>query len=149
MTKEKDINLNKKEKEKNVFINIGIVLNKNGDVLIIKRKNPEITKSGKKLVWVFPGGKQEENETRQESVEKEVLVETGYKVRAERELHLRIHPDANLMMAYHYCVLESETPVQPIEEIDEVEEVKWVKPQELAQYFSTDIDPEVKKILKI
>lgn len=141
---------NKFNKErKNIFINIGIVINKNGEVLIIKRKNPEKTKTDKILTWVFPGGKQEEGETRQQSVEKEVLVETGYKVRAIREIHLRVHPDSALMMAYHLCELENEEPVQPIEETDEVEEVKWVKPEELNKYFTTDIDPEVKKFLKI
>lgn len=145
----KKITFNKETRERSVFINIGIVLNKNGEVLIIKRKNPEITKTGKVLTWVFPGGKQEEGETREMSVEKEVLVETGYKVKAEREIHLRVHPDSNLMMAYHYCRLESEDPVQPIEEVDEVEEAKWVKPEELGNYFTTDIDPEVKKFLKI
>ncbi len=140
--------INNKE-EKSIFINIGIVLNKNGEVLIIKRRKPEITKTEKKLTWVFPGGKQEEGETREESVEKEVLVETGYKVTSQKILHIRVHPDSNLMMAYHYCHLENEKPVQPIEEIDEVEEVKWVKPEELGKYFTTDIDPEVKKFLKI
>lgn len=142
-------NFNKKEGEKSVFINIGIVLNDNNEVLIIRRKNPEKTKTGKILTWVFPGGKQEEGETREQSVEKEVLVETGYKVKAEKELHLRVHPDSNLMMAYHYCRLENKDPVQPIEEIDEVEEIKWVDPKELGNYFTTDIDPEVKKFLNI
>jgi mutator protein MutT len=136
-------------KEKNVFINIGIVINKKGEVLIIRRKKPEVTKTGKVLTWAFPGGKQEEGETREESVEKEVLVETGYKVKAISQIHLRLHPDSNLMMAYHQCQLEQEEPVQPIEEVDEIEEVKWVRPEELKKYFTTDLDPVVKSFLKI
>lgn len=52
-------------------------------------------------------------------------------------------------MAYHYCHLKKEDQVQSIKEVDEVEEVKWVKPEELKDYFTTDIDPEVKKFLKI
>lgn len=138
-----------KEIKRPVFINLGIVVNNKGEVLIIKRKNPETTESGKILNWVFPGGKQEPSETREESVEKEVLVETGYKVKAVRQIHLRLHPDSKLMMAYHECKLESEKPVQPIQEIDEVAEVRWVKPEELPHYFTTDIDPEVKKFLGI
>lgn len=147
MLKEQQRNL--ETKEKSIFINIGIVTNKKGEVLIIKRKKPEVTKTGKNLIWVFPGGKQEEGETREESVEKEVLVETGYKVKAVGQIHLRLHPDSNLMMAYHQCKLEQEEPVQPIEEVDEVDEIKWVKPQDLPNYFTTDLDPEVKKFLKI
>ena len=54
-------------------INLGIVINNKGEVLIIKRKVPEKGKSGKILVWAFPGGKQESGETRESAVEREVL----------------------------------------------------------------------------
>jgi ADP-ribose pyrophosphatase YjhB (NUDIX family) len=137
------------EKEKKPdFINLGVVLNKKGEVLIIKRKKKEITSSGKEFVWAFPGGRQEEGETREERVVKEVLLETGYKVKPLRQIHLRIHPDTLKMMAYFLCELEDENQGE-IVEIDEVEEVKWVKPEELKNYFTTDIDPEVKKVLGI
>jgi len=78
-----------------------------------------------------------------------VLAETGYKVKPIKQIHLRIHPDSFLMIAYFLCELENEEPIKEIEEKDEIEEVRWVKPEELKNYFTTDIDPEVKKILKI
>ncbi|MEM5855471.1 MAG: NUDIX domain-containing protein [Candidatus Aenigmatarchaeota archaeon] len=131
------------------FVNIGVVLNKNGEVLIVKRKRKEVTSTGKEFVWSFPGGVQEINETREERVVKEVLLETGYKVKPIKQINLRIHPDTLVLIAYFLCKLESEEPIQEIEEKDEIEEVKWVKPEELKNYFTTDIDPEVKKILKI
>ncbi len=133
----------------NNFVVVGIVLNKKGEVLIIKRKKPEITETGKEFIWAFPGGKIEPNETREERVVKEILVETGYKVKPLRQIHLRIHPDSFVMIAYFLCELEQDEPVQEIEEVDEIEEVRWVKPEELKNYFTTDIDPEVKKILNI
>lgn len=132
-----------------IFINLGIVLNKKGEVLIIKRRKPEKTETGKVLLWAFPGGKQVKGETREERVIKEVLAETGYKVKPIRQISLRVHPDTFLVTAYFFCELENEEPIQDIEEKDEVEEVKWVKPEELKNYFTTDIDPNVKKFFNI
>lgn len=131
------------------FINIGVVLNKKGEVLIIKRKKIEKTVNGKSFIWSFPGGRQEKNESREERVVKEILLETGYKVRPLKQIHLRVHPDTLAVIAYFLCELESEKQVSEIQEVDEVEEVRWVKPEELKNYFTTDIDPEVKRVLKI
>lgn len=136
------------EKEKK-FVNVGIVLNKKGEVLIIKRKKKEITLTGKEFIWSFPGGVQESGETREERVIKEVLLETGYKVKPLKQIHIRVHPDTLTLIAYFLCELEEEQPIQNIQEIDEIEEIKWVDPKELNNYFTTDIDPEVKKILNI
>jgi len=129
------------------FIVLGIVLNEKGEVMIVKRKKKETTMTGKELIWVFPGGRQEKEETREERVIKEVLAETGYKVKPIQQIHLRVHPDVLKMTAYFLCKLEKEEPTRDIEEKDEIEEVRWVKPEELKNYFTTDIDPEVKKVL--
>jgi 8-oxo-dGTP pyrophosphatase MutT (NUDIX family) len=147
MEEMKNMNLQKELKPE--FIVLGIVLNKKGEVMIVKRKRKETTLTGKELIWTFPGGRQEEGETREERVIKEVLAETGYKVKPIQQIHLRVHPDVFKMMAYFLCELEKEEPVQEIEEKDEIEEVRWVKIEELKNYFTTDIDPEVKKILGI
>ncbi len=131
------------------FVNLGIVVNKKGEVLIVKRRRKEITATGKDFVWSFPGGIQEKDESREEIVVKEVLLETGYKVKPVKQIHLRVHPDTYVLVAYFLCELESNSPCQDIEEKDEIEEVKWVKPEELKNYFTTDLDPEVKKILHL
>ena len=137
------------KEQKSLIVVLGIVLNKKGEVLIIKRKKPEMTRSGKEFLWAFPGGRQEKNETREDRVIAEVLAETGYKVRPLRQIHLRVHPDTLTMIVYFLCELEKDEPVQEIEEKDEIEEIRWVRPDELKNYFTTDIDPEVKKILNI
>jgi ADP-ribose pyrophosphatase YjhB (NUDIX family) len=55
---------------KRIVINVGVVLNKNGEVLIKKRRKPEKGEDNSKLTWVFPGGKQEPGETRKERIKK-------------------------------------------------------------------------------
>jgi mutator protein MutT len=130
-------------------INLGIVINNKGEVLIIKRKIPEKGKTGKILVWAFPGGKQESGETRESAVEREVLMETGYKVKAVKQINMRIHPDTGALVIYHLCELLEENQIQPPSEPHEIEEIKWIKKEEIKNYFTTDIDPQVKKLLGI
>ena len=130
-------------------INLGIVINNKGEVLIIKRKVPEKGKSGKILIWAFPGGKQEQGETRESAVEREVLMETGYKVKAVKQINMRIHPDTGALVVYHLCELLEENQIQPPSEPHEIEEIKWIKKEEIKNYFTTDIDPQVQKLLGI
>ena len=130
-------------------INLGIVINNKGEVLIIKRKVPEKGKSGKILVWAFPGGKQESGETRESAVEREVLMETGYKVKAVKQINMRIHPDTGALVIYRLCELLEENQIQPPSEPHEIEEIKWIKKEEIKNYFTTDIDPQVQKLLGI
>jgi mutator protein MutT len=130
-------------------INLGIVINNKGEVLIIKRKVPEKGKSGKILVWAFPGGKQESGETRESAVEREVLMETGYKVKTVKQINIRIHPDTGALVVYHLCELLEENQIQPPSEPHEIEEIKWIKKEEIKNYFTTDIDPQVQKLLGI
>jgi len=130
------------------FINIGIVQNDKGEVLMIKRVKEEIGTSGSKLIWAFPGGKQKEGESRKESVEREVLAETGYEVAQIKEITLRIPPDLPIIIVYHLMRLKSTEQKQP-QQPEEVAEIRWVKPAEIRSLITTSLDPQVAKELKI
>ncbi|MFH1162254.1 MAG: NUDIX hydrolase [Candidatus Jorgensenbacteria bacterium] len=129
------------------FINLGVVVNPKGEVLVIRRKKKETGSGGTVLEWAFPGGKQRYGETRAQGVEREVLAETGYEIASRRELSLRIHPQFMITIVYHLCELKSPQPVAEPKEPHEVGEIRWVKPQELLTLFTTDLDPKVKKEL--
>lgn len=131
------------------FINLGVVLNNAGEVLVVRRVKEEIGKEGKVLKWAFPGGKQKNSESRIECVEREVLDETGFKVKHVREISLRIHPDISVIIVYHLCKPAEEKAVQTPKQPWEIAEVKWVKPEELTTLFTTSLDPQVAKELKI
>lgn len=137
------------EKESRSFINLGIVLNPKREVLVIKRKKAERGKAEAILSWAFPGGKQRYNELRKECVEREVLTETGYKIEAEREISLRIHPEFPVTVVYHLCQLKESKAVSGTKEPWEVEEIKWVKPEEIRNLFTSNLDPKVAEELKI
>jgi 8-oxo-dGTP pyrophosphatase MutT (NUDIX family) len=139
----------RKEKESKTFINLGIVLNPKGEVLLIKRKKLEKGKVGAILSWTFPGGKQKYNESRRECVEREVLAETGYQVKALKEISLRFHPEFPVAIVYHFCKTEDLEPIAEPSEPWEVEEIHWVKPEKIKELITSNLDKKVAKELKI
>jgi len=137
-----------REKESQTFINLGIVLNPKGEVLLIKRKKPEKGAKGAVLTWAFPGGKQKYKESRKEGVEREVLAETGYEVKAIKEISLRYHPEFPVVIVYHLCRAENSKPAKTSEPW-EVEEICWVKPEKIRELITSNLDEKVAKELKI
>jgi len=136
------------EESKN-FINLGVVRNQKGKVLMIKRRKEETGRDGTVLKWAFPAGKQRFDETREECVKREVLAETGYQVNSIRQLAMKIHPQFPIMIVYHLCELVSPQPVAEPSEPHEVAEVKWVKPEQIRKLITTELNPEVAKELGI
>lgn len=129
------------------FINLGVVFNNKGEVLVIRRVKEEVGSNGSVLTWAFPGGKQWLNESRRECVEKEILAETGYAVYSVREISLRHHPHFPVVIVYHLCKLTSPKPVAKPSEPHEIAEIRWVEPEEIKTLFTTDLDPKVSREL--
>ncbi|MCJ7804173.1 NUDIX hydrolase [Patescibacteria group bacterium] len=140
---------NRKEKESKTFINLGVILNPKSEVLLIKRKKPEKGKDEAILSWAFPGGKQKYNESRKECVEREVLAETGYRIKALKEISLRFHPEFPVAIVYHLCKTEDSKPIAEPSEPWEVEDIRWVKPGEIRELVTSNLDEKVSKELKI
>lgn len=136
------------EEAKN-FINLGIVLNGKGEVLMIKRKKEERGSDGSLLTWAFPGGKQRLDESREECVKREVLAETGYEIEPSRQIALDFHRQFPVMIVYHLCRLTSPEPKDTPKEPHEIAEIKWVKPQEIPSLITTKLNPAVARELKI
>ena len=131
------------------FINLGIVLNEKGEVLMIKRREPEIGKDDSVLEWAFPAGKQRLNESREECVKREMLTETGYDVESLRQIDLAFHPQFPIMIVYHSCRLNNPEPIAKPQEPDEVAEIRWVKPSEIRNLITTQLNPKVARELGI
>lgn len=128
-------------------IALGIVKNRLGKVLIIKRKNPEQSNKFTKLFWAFPGGRPEGNETLKETVAREVLEETCIHIRVDLFLSKRMHPDFPVEVHYFACTpLNDDEPICP--DNREVEDVRWVTANKVEQYFSTNFSPDVRTFLK-
>ena len=120
-------------------IAIGILKN-NQQVLIVKRKEKEGS-----LMWQFPGGEIEENESILESAQREVKEETNINCIAEKILCERTHPYTKRYMYYIICSYKSGIPSTTDDK--DITEAIWVNINDLNKYFSTDLFQPVNKYL--
>lgn len=67
-------------KTKTIFVFLGMILDQYGRVLLTKRKEKIVPEADQK--WELPGGKLKFGETPQQTVERELLEETGCQIRA-------------------------------------------------------------------
>lgn len=135
------------EKEAKTFLNMGVVINSAGEVLMIRRVAQEEGTDKSVLTWAFPGGKQRYKETREQCVAREVLDETGYEIRPLKQISMRFHPQFPVFIVYHLCELVSPKPIREPIEPHEIAEIKWVKPEEIQNLITTDLDPDVEREL--
>lgn len=109
-------------------IGVGIVeRNEDEKVLIALRPNDAMLGG----LWEFPGGKKEDGETIQKTIERELQEELGVEVKAYKELMSLKHTYSHFSITLHawFCTLISGTPKPK-----ESQEVRWVKREELEQY---------------
>lgn len=128
------------------LVGVGILLNPKGEVVIIERKKKEKGTDNSILSWAFPGGEPATYETIQQGVEREVLEETGYEVVVHEKISERVHPSFPVLIKYFRCELKSEEQTELVD-VEEIAQVKWVMPEELKNYFTTDMDPGVTEFL--
>lgn len=130
-------------RESKTFINVGVVLNDKGEVLVIRRAKPETGADGSVLEWAFPGGRQRFDETREQCEQREVLIETGYDTESIKQICIGVHPQFPVTIVYHLCFLKQPEPIAKPMEPHEVAEICWVKPEQLKKLFTTYLEPKV------
>lgn len=115
----------KKKDHKN--IGVGIIENDKNEVLISLR--PENVMLGG--LWEFPGGKQEEGESIENTVERELLEELGIKVKAIHEFMKINHTYSHFSITMHAfkCVL-----LDGIPQAKSSQQIKWVSKSDLELY---------------
>ncbi|WP_225866391.1 MULTISPECIES: 8-oxo-dGTP diphosphatase MutT [Prochlorococcus] len=108
-------------------IGIGLIFNDLGEILIAQRKSNQ-SMGG---MWEFPGGKQEEGESIEYTIIRELQEELGIKVRVGNILlefdHSYTHKKLHFVV--YFCELISGVP-KPLASL----QLKWVKSHELVNY---------------
>lgn len=113
-----------------------VVLHEDKVLLVLRGQPPALGQ------WAIPGGKVELGETLTAAVEREVLEETGLRVRAGEVVFSfdAIHRDAAGRVQYHYVILDllaiAEDPGQPLRPADDVRDARWFT---LAEVNSTTL----------
>lgn len=115
------------KKKPHKHIGVGIIERENGKVLIALR--PENVMLGG--LWEFPGGKQEEGESIQQTVERELQEELGVEVHAYKEFMSLKHVYSHFSITLHAwnCKLFSGEPKPKSSQ-----EIRWVDITELEEY---------------
>jgi len=125
-------------------VGLGII-EKEGEVLIVKREKVEKGNDGSFLTWAFPGGKVEE-ESVQEAAKREVFEETGYEVEIKGLICKREFEEFQVRLYYYSCRIVRQ---QNNADFDGVTAVKWVKPSELIDYFTSELAPGLVKYFRL
>jgi len=88
---------------KHPVIGIGAVVFHDNAVLLVKRKNPPCANE-----WAIPGGHIHPGETLQQAAEREVLEETGIKIKAGEPVFSfdLIERDSNKNLLFHYVIID-------------------------------------------
>ena len=60
---------------------------------------------------------------------------------------MRVHPQFKVTVVYHLCELNAPEKIAEPSEPHEVAEIQWVAPEEVQKMFTTDLDPDVQKVL--
>lgn len=118
---------------------IGIV-NKNGQLLMIKRAKQEGN-----LIWGFPGGKVEKNETLEDACIREIYEETGINARIISCIGERVHPDTQTSITYFLCKYISGEPT--IFNSNEILEVEYKNKENIYNCIKTDIFAPLKQYI--
>lgn len=121
----------------------GIIQNKD-KFLIVKRKEKENIHGG---LWVFPGGKVEDNEDIFNALKREIKEEVGLEISNERKQISEYEyerPDGEITVGICFLV---KTLNDKVTLSDELEDFAWVNKEEFKKYkHIKELDEEIKKI---
>lgn len=134
----------KPQKTERKLIIVGVVFNDKQEILLTQRFDPEFADAHMK--WDLPGGSHEVGETLEQTVARELLEETGYKVRVERMLPYHMEYTwrseqrvLEVVILGFVCRLVSGTPHTNDHKIHDL---KWVAHEDLGSYESLVGTPE-------
>jgi 8-oxo-dGTP diphosphatase len=136
-------------KNKNAYphcpvVAVGAVVFKSNCVLLVRRG-----KAPAEDLWAIPGGSVEIGETLQQAAEREILEETGIKIRAGKPIYIFdvIDRDEDEKIRFHYVIIDLAADYVSGEPAagDDAAEARWISAHELNELA---VSPPTLNLLK-
>lgn len=109
---------------------VGAVVFHEGRVLLVLRGRPPA-----KTQWAIPGGSVELGETLQSAAEREVMEETGVRIRAGKPVYVfdAVDREGSGRVRFHYVIIDLEGDYLGGEPRpgDDAEDARWVSPDDM------------------
>lgn len=122
--------MSRREYPQKPIVGVGAIVVKEGKVLLVKR-----AAAPSRGLWAIPGGSLELGETIQSGAEREILEETGIRIRAGVPVYTFdfLEYDANNRLQYHFVIVdvEAEYVSGEIRAADDALDARWVSPEDL------------------
>jgi len=122
--------MSRREYPQKPIVGVGAIVIREGKVLLVKR-----AAAPSRGLWAIPGGSLELGETLQRGAEREILEETGIRIRAGVPVYAFdfIEYDANNQLHYHFVVvdMEAEYVAGEVQAADDALDASWVSPEDL------------------
>lgn len=136
--------MSRREYPQKPIVGVGAIVVKEGKVLLVKR-----AAAPSRGLWAIPGGSLELGETIQSGAEREILEETGIRIRAGVPVYTFdfLEYDANNRLQYHFVIVdvEAEYVSGEIQAADDALDARWVSPEDLE---GMPVSANTMKILK-
>ncbi|MCK9195517.1 MAG: NUDIX hydrolase [Syntrophales bacterium] len=122
--------MSRREYPQKPIVGVGAIVVREGKVLLVKR-----AAAPSRGLWAIPGGSLELGETLQRGAEREILEETGIRIRAGAPVYAFdfLEYDASNRLQYHFVVvdMEAEYVAGEVQAADDALDARWVSPEEL------------------
>jgi 4-nitrophenyl phosphatase len=109
---------------------VGAVVMNEGQVLLVKRGKPP-----SEGLWAIPGGSVELGETLQAAAEREILEETGIRIKAGDPVYIfdAIQKDGEGRVRFHYVIVDlmADYLKGQAQAGDDAHEVRWIRPTDM------------------
>jgi 8-oxo-dGTP diphosphatase len=128
--------MSRREYPERPLVGVGAVVLKEGRVLLVRRGvDPNYG------LWAIPGGGLKVGETLREGAEREILEETGIRVRALEQIYTGdlVDRDAGGRVRFHYVVIDfaADYLSGEVNGSDDALEALWVSPEDLRGLSAT------------
>ena len=132
-----------KDTPDNPVLAVGAVVFKEQRVLLVKRGNPPA-----KGMWAIPGGSVKLGETLKQAAAREILEETGIRIKAGKPVYSFevIERDKTGTIRFHYYIVDLACEYEggEIKPGDDAVDAQWIGEKDLNHF---QINPETRKLL--